>query len=65
MLLVTLFFFSRATLLIVDVGNSVVSASNPAAKLIIGLLGIIVGPTVIVGLTCSPLSIIGVGGSSW
>jgi len=42
-----------------------VSASNPAAKLIIGLLGIIVGPTVIVGLTCSPLSIIGVGGSSW
>ena len=59
------FFFCRATFLIADVGNSVVPASDPVTKLIIGLLGIVVSPTVIVGLTCSPLSVTGVGGSSW
>lgn len=45
--------------------NSVTQANNPVAALLIGLLGIVVGPTVAVGLTCSPLSIIGVGGNSW
>ncbi|KAF9011752.1 fungal hydrophobin-domain-containing protein [Cyathus striatus] len=44
--------------------NSVTQASNPVAQLLIGLLGIIVGGDVAVGLTCSPLSVIGVGGNS-
>ncbi|KAF8065012.1 hydrophobin [Lyophyllum atratum] len=44
--------------------NSVTQANNPVAALLIGLLGIVVGPTVAVGLTCSPLSIIGIGGNS-
>ena len=58
------FFLPQATFLTADVGNTVTTANNPTAKLIIGLLGIIVGPTVIVGLTCTPISVIG-GGGSW
>jgi hypothetical protein len=45
--------------------NSVTTASNPVASLLIGLLGILgVGGDVVVGLTCSPLSVIGIGGNS-
>ncbi|KAF9460400.1 fungal hydrophobin [Collybia nuda] len=44
--------------------NSVTQANNPVAALLIGLLGIVVGPNVAVGLTCSPLSVIGIGGNS-
>ncbi|KAG6833259.1 hypothetical protein H0H87_009434 [Tephrocybe sp. NHM501043] len=44
--------------------NSVTTASSPVASLLTGLLGIVVGGDVAVGLTCSPLSVIGVGGSS-
>ncbi|KAG5644495.1 hypothetical protein DXG03_008322 [Asterophora parasitica] len=45
--------------------NSVTTSNDAVAKLLIGLLGIVVGPNVAVGLTCSPLSIIGIGGKSW
>ncbi|KAM5539234.1 hypothetical protein V8D89_007107 [Ganoderma adspersum] len=46
--------------------NQVTTASNPIAALILGLLGIVLGPDVSVGITCSPLSVIGIGGSnSW
>jgi hypothetical protein len=58
-------FFSRVTILTADVGNTVTQANNPVAALLIGLLGIVVGPTVIVGLTCSPISVVGGSGSSW
>ncbi|TBU28464.1 fungal hydrophobin [Dichomitus squalens] len=45
--------------------NSVQSASDPAASLLLGLLGIVVqGVDVLVGLTCSPITVIGVGGGS-
>ncbi|KAF9026913.1 hydrophobin-domain-containing protein, partial [Hymenopellis radicata] len=44
--------------------NSLTLASNPVASLISGLLGIVVGGDVMVGLTCSPLSVVGVGGNS-
>ena len=54
-------FPPQATFLIADIGNNVTQANNPVAALIIGLLGIVVGPTVTVGLTCSSLS----AGSSW
>ena len=58
------FFLPQAAFLTADVGNTVTTANNSVAKLIIGLLGIVVGPTVIVGLTCTPISVIG-GGGSW
>ncbi|KAI0671379.1 fungal hydrophobin [Trametes maxima] len=38
------------------------NAKDPIAKLLLELLGIIVKPDVAIGLTCSPLSIIGLGG---
>ncbi|KAH9849343.1 fungal hydrophobin-domain-containing protein [Lenzites betulinus] len=42
--------------------NSVQSASDPATSLLLGLLGIVVqGVDVLVGLTCSPITVIGVG----
>ncbi|KAF9031793.1 fungal hydrophobin [Hymenopellis radicata] len=45
--------------------NSVQSASDPATAALLGLLGIVLGPiTGQVGITCSPISVIGVGGSS-
>ncbi|KAF8980551.1 hydrophobin-263 [Cyathus striatus] len=45
--------------------NSVQQASNPLVGLLAGLLGIVLGPiTGQVGLTCSPLSVIGIGGNS-
>ncbi|GLB42274.1 putative hydrophobin [Lyophyllum shimeji] len=45
--------------------NSVQDASSPAVGLLAGLLGIVLGPiTGQVGLTCNPISVIGVGGNS-
>jgi len=46
--------------------NSVQSANSSAVATLLGLLGIpIQGVTGLVGVTCSPLSVIGVGGSGW
>ena len=47
--------------------NSVKSASDPATSLLLGLLDVVVqGVDVLVGLDCSPITVIGVGaGSSW
>ncbi|KAL0956188.1 hypothetical protein HGRIS_002347 [Hohenbuehelia grisea] len=45
--------------------NSVQKASAPSAALLLGLLGIVLQDvTALVGITCSPLSVIGVGGNS-
>ncbi|OJT07051.1 Fruiting body protein SC3 [Trametes pubescens] len=45
--------------------NSVQSSSSPAASALLGLLGIVLeGIVADVGLGCSPISVIGVGGSS-
>ncbi|KAF9003077.1 fungal hydrophobin-domain-containing protein [Cyathus striatus] len=45
--------------------QSVQSSSNPAVSTLLGLVGAVVqGAAVQVGLTCSPISIIGVGGDS-
>ncbi|KAF8806918.1 hydrophobin-263 [Phlegmacium glaucopus] len=45
--------------------DSTSTASNPITSLLLGLLGINVGSvTGLVGLTCSPLTIIGVSGTS-
>ncbi|KAF9492384.1 hydrophobin, partial [Pleurotus eryngii] len=45
--------------------NSLEDASNPIVGLLAGLLGIVLGPiTAQVGLTCSPITVIGVGGTS-
>ncbi|KAF5337446.1 hypothetical protein D9757_010336 [Collybiopsis confluens] len=45
--------------------NSVQSASNPAISLLTGLLGIVLPSLNLdVGLGCSPLSIIGLGGGA-
>ncbi|KAF8152957.1 fungal hydrophobin-domain-containing protein [Crassisporium funariophilum] len=44
--------------------NTVTTAANPLASLLMGLLGVVAPSNVLVGLTCSPLSVIGVGGSS-
>ncbi|KAI0330317.1 fungal hydrophobin [Cubamyces sp. BRFM 1775] len=45
--------------------NSLESASSAAGSLLLGLLGIIVdGVDVLLGLDCSPISVIGVGGGN-
>ncbi|EJC98287.1 hydrophobin-315, partial [Fomitiporia mediterranea MF3/22] len=45
--------------------NSVTSPDDPAASTLLGLLGVVVqGVDVLVGITCSPISVIGVGGNS-
>ena len=46
--------------------NTVGYSSNPVVSLILGLLGVVVPADVLVGVTCSPITVIGVGGSnSW
>lgn len=46
--------------------NSVESARSSPASLLLGLLGIVLQDlNVLVGLSCSPLSVIGIGGNSW
>ncbi|KAH9896895.1 fungal hydrophobin-domain-containing protein [Cubamyces lactineus] len=43
--------------------NSTEKASSPAGSLLLGLLGIVVqGVDVLLGLDCSPITVIGVGG---
>jgi len=44
--------------------NSVTHANDKTASLIISLLGLVVPQSTAVGLNCSPLSILGVGGNS-
>ncbi|RDB29813.1 Hydrophobin-3 [Hypsizygus marmoreus] len=45
--------------------NDVQASSNPVVALLAGLLGIVLGPiTAQVGLTCSPITVIGAGGTS-
>ncbi|EJC98269.1 fungal hydrophobin [Fomitiporia mediterranea MF3/22] len=45
--------------------NSVQSASDPAVTTLLGLLGIVLSDLdVLVGLTCTPISVIGAGGNS-
>lgn len=45
--------------------NSVTHANDKAASTLASLLGIVLDPDVAVGLTCSPLSVVGIGGNSW
>lgn len=47
--------------------NSVTKASDPSTAALLGLLGIVVqGVDVLVGLTCTPITVIGVGqGANW
>ncbi|KIJ33019.1 hypothetical protein M422DRAFT_183675, partial [Sphaerobolus stellatus SS14] len=43
--------------------NSVSSVSNPSTAALLGLLGVVIqGVDVLVGITCSPIIAIGVGG---
>ncbi|EIN05028.1 fungal hydrophobin, partial [Punctularia strigosozonata HHB-11173 SS5] len=45
--------------------NSVQKATDPSASALLGLLGIVLSDVdVLVGLTCSPISVIGAGGNS-
>ncbi|KAF5363307.1 hypothetical protein D9756_000200 [Leucocoprinus leucothites] len=45
--------------------NTVTKASDPAASKILGLLGVVVQDlNVLVGLTCTPITVIGAGGNS-
>lgn len=46
-------------------GNSVTSANDKVASTIIDALGLVVSPEVAVGLTCSPLSTLGLSHNSW
>ncbi|KIK53787.1 hypothetical protein GYMLUDRAFT_49203 [Collybiopsis luxurians FD-317 M1] len=44
--------------------NSVESASSPGVSTLLGLLGIVLQNTdVLVGLTCSPITVVGLGGN--
>jgi hypothetical protein len=46
--------------------NTVTKADDPAASKILGLLGIVLQDVnVLVGLTCSPISVVGVNSGSW
>ena len=45
--------------------NILLQASNPLVGILAGLLGVVLGPiTALVGVNCSPISVIGVGGNS-
>ncbi len=46
--------------------NTTTTATDPLVSLILGLLGVVVGDvTAIIGINCSPLSVIGIGGAAW
>ncbi len=46
--------------------NTTTTATDPLVSLILGLLGVVVGDvTAIIGINCSPLSVIGIGGGAW
>lgn len=46
--------------------NSVQSASSTAASSLLGLLGVVLqNVDVLVGITCSPISALSLGGNSW
>jgi hypothetical protein len=46
--------------------NSAQAANTPVVQTLLGLLGIAVGSVdALVGVTCSPISIIGLPGNSW
>jgi hypothetical protein len=46
--------------------ESVQSASSPGVATLLGLLGIVLQDvTAEVGLTCSPITVIGAGGGTW
>ncbi|KAK7686589.1 hypothetical protein QCA50_010189 [Cerrena zonata] len=45
--------------------NQTLAATDPLVGLLAGLLGVVLGPiTALVGVNCSPISVIGVGGNS-
>ncbi|KAH9944993.1 fungal hydrophobin [Epithele typhae] len=44
--------------------QEVTTAGNPVAALIIGLLGLVLDPKLVVGLTCSAIDIVSIGGHS-
>nr|AGC26952.1 hydrophobin [Polyporus umbellatus] len=44
--------------------NSVQKANDSVVSVLLGLLGLVADPDVLVGVQCSPLSVVGVGGSS-
>ena len=46
--------------------NSVQAASSAAASLLLGLLGVVLQDlTIPIGISCSPITVIGAGDSSW
>lgn len=45
--------------------NSVTTADHSSTSTLLGLLGLVLDPSILVGLKCSPLSAIGLGGNSW
>ncbi|KAG6809650.1 hypothetical protein H0H92_015336 [Tricholoma furcatifolium] len=44
--------------------NSITNASDAVASLIAGLLGLVLDPSLVVGLTCTPVSVAGGSGTS-
>ncbi|KAK0200366.1 hydrophobin-251 [Desarmillaria ectypa] len=44
--------------------NSMQSASNPGVATLLGLLGLVLDPNTNVGVTCSPITVIGVSGTN-
>jgi len=57
---------TNSHLMCIYIGNSLQPASSSSVSTLLGLLGI--NPSTVtgeVGVTCSPISVIGVGGNSW
>nr|AHZ18303.1 hydrophobin 7 [Tricholoma vaccinum] len=44
--------------------NSVTTANHQDTSILLGLLGLVLDPSILVGLQCSPLNVLGVGGNS-